>query len=135
MVDSEMWYAHDAADDQEPHHDPDGIHDLLCVLAHFPIDCDLLEEFPADRKIEDGANTDWTEESDKGSLCEMLDLVDVLVHCEDDRHTADQEDQNAQENESIDRNDVVVHEGRPRTHGAKPHEHCQVEKHINGWLE
>lgn len=45
----ERWDgAYNAADDQEPDYDPRRVHDLLCVLAHFPIDCDLPEEFSAD---------------------------------------------------------------------------------------
>lgn len=57
----------------------------------------------------------------------MLDLVDVLVHCENDRHAADQKDQNAQEDESIDGDNVVVQESGPWAYGAEPHEDCQVE--------
>lgn len=53
----------------------------------------------------------------------------------DDGDAADEEDENAEENEAVDGNDVVVEETSPRADGAEPHEHREVEKHIDGWLE
>jgi hypothetical protein len=65
----------------------------------------------------------------------MFDLMDILVHGEDDRHAANQQDKNTEENESVDGNGVVVKERRPWADCTKPHEYCQVEKHVDGGLK
>lgn len=79
---------HDTADYEEPHYDVDGIHDLLSVLADLAIDCDFPEEFSADGEVEDSTDADGTEKSNECCVGYVLDLMDVLVHREDDWHPA-----------------------------------------------
>lgn len=57
------------------------------------------------------------------------------MHGEYDRHPANQEDEDPQDDETIDGDNIIVQERRPRTNRTKPHEHGQIEKHINGWLK
>jgi hypothetical protein len=106
-----MLETHNTADHQEPHHDIDGIHDLLGIFSDLAINCDFPEEFPANGKVEDSANADGSEKSNECCVGYVLDLMDVFMHCEDDWHPANKQDQNAQENETVDRDDVVVQEG------------------------
>lgn len=84
---------------------------MLGVLADLAIDCDFPEEFSTNGEVEDSADADWAEESNKCCVRDVLDLMDVLVHREDDWHPANKQDQDSQENEAVDRNDVVVQEG------------------------
>lgn len=65
----------------------------------------------------------------------MLDLADILVHCEDDRHPANEKDQDSQEDQAIDWDNIVVQEGGPWADGTEPHKDGQIQKHINGWLQ
>lgn len=105
-----MVGTHNAANHQEPYYDPYCVHDLLRVFPHFAVHLDLLEEFPANREVEDGTDTDWPKEADECSLRDEFNLMDVPVHRKYDWHPADQENENTQEDESVERDDVVVEE-------------------------
>lgn len=107
----EMVETHNTANHQEPHDDIDGIHDLLGIFSDLAVNCDFPEEFSANRKVEDSADADGSEKSNECCMGHVLDLVDVFMHCEDDWHPAHKQDQNAQENQAVDRNDVVVQKG------------------------
>lgn len=106
-----MLETHNTADHQEPHYNIDGIHDLLGIFADLAVDCDFPEEFSADRKVEDSADADGSEKSNKCRVGNVLDLMDVFMHRKNDWHPANKQDQNAQENEAVDWDDVVVQKG------------------------
>jgi hypothetical protein len=86
---------YDTAYHQEPHHHVDGVHDSLRIFSNLTVDGNLSEEFAADGEVEDSTDADWAEESNECCMGQVLNLVDVLVHRKDDRHPADQQDQNA----------------------------------------
>lgn len=86
---------YDTAYHQEPHHDVDGVHDSLGIFSNLAVNGDFPEEFSADGEVEDSTNADWAEESNECCVGQVLDLVDVLVHGEDDWHPANQQDQYA----------------------------------------
>lgn len=125
----------DTADDKKPDDHFDSVKDLQGVGAHFSVDGDFFQVLSADRKIEDCADADGTEEADECCLEKAFYLVDISVHCENDRQAADKKDENTQWDETIDRDDSVFEELVPWTDGSEPHKHCQIEQHINRWLK
>jgi hypothetical protein len=72
----------DAADGEEPDDDADDFGKVGCVGALFAVDGDGFEEFEGDVEVEDGGDTDWTEETDEDGLAFFLDLVDQLMQAE-----------------------------------------------------
>ena len=93
-VDGLTYYA---ANDQEPNDDVNSLGHLLGVFANLAIDGYLMQKFPSDRQIEDCSDPDGSKESNKCCLVEMLDLANALVHCKDDGHPSNYQDQNPQE--------------------------------------
>ena len=99
---------HNAANHQEPDNHINSFCYLLCILPHFTVDGDLAQEFPTDGQVEHSSNADGTEETNKGSLELMFNLMDIRVHREDDRQSTNKKDQNPQEYQTVDGDDVVV---------------------------
>lgn len=99
---------YDAANHQEPDNHINSFCNLSCILSHFTVDSNLAQEFPADGQVEHGPNANGPEETNKGSLELMFDLMDIRVHREDDRQSTNKKDQNSQEYQTVDGDDVVV---------------------------
>ncbi|KAF7595179.1 hypothetical protein BBP40_007146 [Aspergillus hancockii] len=83
--------------DQKPDNDVNRRGDLLCIIPDFAINDDSLEKLSADRQIEYGADTDGAKKANERCLEKTLYLADILVHRKDDRHSANEQDQDTQE--------------------------------------
>lgn len=131
-----MRGTYDTTDNQEPDHDINCFSNFDRILAGFAINEHILgQELSANAEIENSSDSHRPEESNEGCLRELVDLVDSLMHCENDRQSTKKQNQDPQEYEPIYRDDIVMDERGPRTHSSKPHENGQVEKHIYCGLE
>lgn len=63
-----------------------------------------------------------------------FNLLDLPMHGVDDGQSAEKENQNPQEYESVDGDDVIVDEAGPRADCAEPHEYREIQKHVDGRL-
>lgn len=102
--------AYNAANHQKPHDDLDGVRDALGIRANLAVDGDGQQILLRDRQVKDGADANRAEEADKRSLVEMLDLVNPPVHGKHNWQAAANQDENAEKDEPIERNDVVAKE-------------------------
>jgi len=127
--------AYDAADGEEPDDDCDYLGQMLGVGALVTVNGHLVQVVYCDVQVEDRADTDRPEEADEQSLADLLNLVDLLVHREDDWEAPKQEDKDAEEDQTVDGDDVVVGELVPRAYSTEPDENGDVEKHVYGRLE
>ncbi len=57
------------------------------------------------------------------------------MHGEDNGKSAEYKDEDADKDESVNRNDIVVGKAIPRTYSPVPGEDRYIEEHVNGWLE
>ena len=96
---------------------------------------DLAEKFATCVEIKNCRDTHGAEEADEEGLSPLFDLMDVVVHGENNGNAAEQEDQDGEENESIDRDNTIMREAVPGANSTVPHEDGYVEEHINGRLE
>jgi hypothetical protein len=97
-----------ATDNEEPNNDLNCVRDALCVCTDLAVDRDFPKILAANGEVEDRADADRSEEPDEGRLKQVLNLVDVFVHRENDGDAADEEDENSEENEAVERDDVVA---------------------------
>ena len=61
--------------------------------------------------------------------------MDTFVHGEDDGKAAEYKDEDADKNESVDRNNIVVGEAIPGTYSTVPGEDGYIKEHVDGGLE
>lgn len=126
----------DGADDQEPDDDVHDFGEALCVGALLAVDVDARPQvLEAHVEVEDCGDADGPEEADEEDLAPFPDLVNVLVHEEDDWWAPEEKDEDAEEDEAVDWYLGVVREGVPGANGAKPDEDGNVEQHIYGRLK
>ena len=113
----------------------ENLGETLYIRALLTLVCDLAQEFTTSIEVKDCRNTHGTEEADEEGLSPFFDLVDMFVHGEDDGQAAEYKDEDADKDESVDGNDVVVGKAIPRTYSAVPGEDGHIEEHIDGRLE
>ena len=80
------------ADDQEP---DDHVHDfdqVRSVFSRLAVDFEFVQELDADIEVESGAYADGAKETNKECLSLLFDLMDLLVHSEDDGRAAEKQD-------------------------------------------
>ena len=83
-----MAYTYDAADGQKPNHHGHNVLEPRSILSVLSMGIHLPQKFETDIKIEDGADADRTEESNKKSSPSLVNLFDMHMHCVDDRYPA-----------------------------------------------
>lgn len=125
----------DAAYSQEPDDDEHGFGEMSRVCALDAIDGDVSKELAGYVEVEDGAYADGSKEAHEKGLSGFLDLVDFLVEEEDGREAAEEQDQDAEGDQAVDGNGVVVDELIPRGYGSEPDEDGYVEQHVYCWLK
>lgn len=96
---------------------------------------DLAEEFTTCIEIKDCGDAHGAEEADEEGLSPLFNLVDAFVHGEDNGKAAEQEDEDGDEDESVDRDNIVMREAVPGANSTVPGEDRHVEEHIDGGLE
>jgi hypothetical protein len=114
------------ADAEEPYDYVHDLHQECRILPNLSIYLDLSQEFQTDVQIEDGADTNRTKETHEKSLSLLLNLGNVLVHGIHNRRTSKQKYQDSEEDQTVDRDDVVVGEFGPGAHGAEPDEYGDI---------
>ena len=82
------WTTYDAANCQEPYNDCQYFTQSTGIFSLHAIDSNRFEEFEADIQVEYCRYTDRSEETHENGLSFLLDLVNKLVHGEDDRETS-----------------------------------------------
>lgn len=97
--------------------------------------CDLAEEFTTCIEIKNCGDAHGAEEADEEGLSPLFNLVDAFVHSEDNGKPAEQEDEDGDENESIDRDNIIMREAVPGANSTVPGEDGHVEEHIDSGLE
>lgn len=117
-----MAATYNAANGEEPNHHSHDFSQARGIFTYNTVYCDCPQEFQRDVQIKDRTHADRPEESNEQGLLLLFDLLDLPVHCIDDGHTAEKEDQDSNENEAVDRDHIVVHEQGPGAHSAEPHE-------------
>lgn len=130
-----LGFTYDTADREEPYDDCEDRDQPCGILSDDPVDLYEAEEVETDVQIEHGADADGAEETHEERLLLFFDLPDLPVEGEDDGEAAEEEDQDAEEDEAVDWDDVVVDEGRPGADGAEPHEDREIEEHVYCRLE
>ena len=97
--------------------------------------CDLAEEFATCVEIKDCGNAHRAEEANEEGLSPLFNLVNVFVHGKNNGKAAEQEDEDGDENESVDRDNIVMREAVPGANRTVPDEDGHVEEHVDGGLE
>ena len=110
-----------AADDQKPHYNGDGLAQVPQVLAALVLD-QSVDKLNGDVEIKHGGHADGAEEADEEGVAGMLDLRDELVHGVDPGEAPEKEDEDAQERETIKGDGTVGEKGRPWAHSTEPEE-------------
>lgn len=113
---------YNAANCQEPNHDEHDLRQPFCIISDHTISLDATEELAADVQIEYCTNTDGAKKADNESLTWFLDLMNLLVHGENNRKSTQKQNQYTQWDEPIDGNNIVVCEFIPRCDCTKPYE-------------
>jgi hypothetical protein len=109
-----------ATDGKEPDHNRENVLQSRCIFSNDTLNLDLVQELETDIEVEDCANADGTEKSDKQSLLLLFDLPDVPMQCEDYRHTAKEKNEDSEEDQSPYWDYIVKTKRGPRTHRSKP---------------
>lgn len=105
---------------QKPDDNGEYFLQLRCIFPNNTIDGNLGEKVKTNVEIEHSAHSNGAEEPDKESLLLLLNLPNLPVHGKDDRYTAKQEYENAQEDEPVYWYHVVVSKAGPGTYGTEP---------------
>lgn len=82
-----------------------------------------MQKFSSDVEIKDGRDADGPEEADENRLSLLINLMDKFVHGKNDWETSESQDQYPKEDQTIERNDVIVEERRPGACDPVPHEY------------
>lgn len=131
----ETGCTYNRTDRQKPHHHHDRLRQPRRILSLNTIHRHPSKELHTDIQIKHRTDADRTKEAHKERLLLLLDLLDSPVHGVDDGDTAEKEDEDAEEDEAVDGDDVVVDEGGPGADGAEPHEDGEVEEHVDRRLQ
>lgn len=97
--------------------------------------CDLAEEFTTCIEIKNCGNAHGAEEANKKGLSPLFNLVDAFAHGKNNGKTAEQEDEDGDENESVDRDNITMREAVPGANSTVPDEDGHIEEHVDGGLE
>lgn len=117
-----MEETYNAANGEEPNHHSHDFSQACGIFAYNAVYCDLSQEIQRDVQIKDRTHANRPEESNEQGLLLLFDLLDLPVHCIDDGHTAEKEDQNSNKDEAVNRDHIVVHEQGPWAYRPEPHE-------------
>lgn len=82
----------------------------------------MIQKLRSNIQIEDRADTNGAKEADIDSLSGFFNLVDFLVHGENDWGATEEQDEDSEGDETVDGDYVVVDEFVPGADGAEPDE-------------
>lgn len=122
-------------DCEEPDDDSDYLRQVSDIRTRFIAFIQRVQEFDRDVEIKDGRYSNGAKEAHEDGLLHLLDLGYEAVDGEDEGQAPQEKNQDAERDEAVDGDHIVVEELVPRDDGAVPHKDGDVQEHVNRWLE